>query len=245
MIYILLPVYNEADNLEALFKNVRSGMESRGYPYKIIACNDGSSDDSYSILVASKGRYPLHVIGKSQNEGLGFALRSLLSEVVSQSTDDKDIAVVFDSDNTHNPEHIYHMVNKIRDGFDVAIASRYLRDSRIVGVSRSRRFLSLGASVIMRIVFPIRGVKDYTCGYRAYSMGSLKKAVKKFGDRLIEERGFACMAELLIKLRTLDLLAVEVPLVLRYDLKGGNSKMNVVNTVGSTLAMLVKLRRIK
>jgi len=245
MIYILLPVYNEAANLEVLFENIRNGMAARGYAYKIIAYNDGSTDDSYDILIRSQATYPLHILGKAQNEGLGFAFKSLLREVVSQSTDDKDMAVVLDSDNTHNPEHIFHMVNKIRDGFDIVIASRYLQDSRIVGVSKFRQFLSLGASFVMRTVFPIQGVKDYTCGYRAYSMECLKKASSKFGDQLIEEKGFACMAELLIKLRSMDILAVEIPLVLRYDFKAGESKMNIVTTIKRTVVMLMKLSRIK
>jgi dolichol-phosphate mannosyltransferase len=70
----------------------------------------------------------------------------------------------------------------------------------------------------------------------------LQKAFEKYGDRLIEETGFACMAELLIKLRSLDVLAVEVPLVLRYDQKSGTSKMNVLQTVKRTLSMISRLR---
>src|SRR3972149_116247 len=164
-------------------------------------------------------------------------------DILNQNKD--DIAVVLDSDNTHNPEHIYQMVNKIWDGFDVAIASRYLQDSRVVGVAQHRQFLSLGASWMMRILFPIRGVKDYTCGYRAYSLVCLRKAFEKFGDELVQEKGFACMAELLIKVRSLRVLAVEVPLVLRYDLKGGYSKMDILKTIKRTLLMLLRLKNIK
>lgn len=244
MIFILLPVYNEEENLEVLLENIRSGMEARGYSYRIVAYNDGSTDTSYEILRMANERYPLDLIGKTENEGLGFAFKSLIYKVVELSKNNKDIAVVLDSDNTHNPEHIFHMVNKIRDGFDVAIASRYLIDSRIVGVSGFRQMLSLGASFVMRFLFPIKGVKDYTCGYRAYSLACLNLAVTRFGEHLIEEKGFACMAEMLIKLRTLDLLAVEIPLVLRYDYKGGTSKMNIARTVKRTLAMISKLYKI-
>jgi dolichol-phosphate mannosyltransferase len=165
--------------------------------------------------------------------------------VIKLSFDEDDIAIVLDSDNTHNPEHVYQMVNKIKDGFDVVIASRYLRDSRIVGVTQFRQFLSIIASLMMQIFFPIKGVKDYTCGYRAYSVECLRKSYEKFGDSLIEEKGFACMAELLIKLRTMNILAVEVPLVLRYDRKGGESKMKIMKTIKKTLLMSLRLKRIK
>ncbi|OGW66862.1 MAG: hypothetical protein A3J72_08180 [Nitrospirae bacterium RIFCSPHIGHO2_02_FULL_40_19] len=245
MIYILLPAYNEGKALESLLKRIKTGMENRSFNYQVIAYNDGSTDNTLDILKQNKHDIPLTVIGKEQNEGLGFAFFSLLKEVISLSNSEDDIAVVLDSDNTHNPEHIYQMVNKIWDGFDVAIASRYLQDSRVVGVAQHRQFLSLGASWMMRILFPIRGVKDYTCGYRAYSLVCLRKAFEKFGDELVQEKGFACMAELLIKVRSLRVLAVEVPLVLRYDLKGGYSKMDILKTIKRTLLMLLRLKNIK
>ena len=241
MIYILLPVFNEGSNLEILLKRIRSGMESRGYSYHIIAYNDGSTDNTSKILEKKIKALPLTVIGKPQNEGLGFSFLNLCKEVFKISKDEDDIAVVLDSDNTHNPEHIYHMVNKIRDGFDVVIGSRYLKDSRVVGVPWFRQLLSYIASLLMRSLYYINGVKDYTCGYRAYHIGFLRKAFNKYGNKLIEEKGFACMAELLIKLRRLNVLAVEVPLVLRYDLKIGESKMEIIKTIKNTLQMVFNL----
>ena len=245
MIYILLPVYNEGKSIDPLLKRIKTGMENRSFAYQVIVYNDGSTDNTIDVLKQNKYGIPLKIIGKDQNEGLGFALFSLIKEVIRSSADEDDIAIVLDSDNTHNPEHVYQMVNKIRDGFDVAIASRYLRDSRIIGVTKFRQFLSISASWMMRMLFPIKGVKDYTCGYRAYSIKCLRKAYEKFGDKLIEEKGFACMAELLIKLRTMGILAVEVPLVLRYDRKGGESKMKIMKTIKRTLLMVSRLKRIK
>lgn len=245
IIYILLPAYNEGKALEPLLKRIKTGMENRSFNYQVIAYNDGSTDNTLDILKLNKHGIPLKIIGKDQNEGLGFAFFSLIREVIKLSFNEEDIAIVLDSDNTHNPEHVYQMVNKIRDGFDVAIASRYLRDSRILGVTKLRQILSIGASWIMRILFPIKGVKDYTCGYRAYSVECLRKAFEKFGNDLIEEKGFACMAELLIKLRSMDILAVEVPLILRYDQKEGESKMEIIKTIKRTILMLLRLKRIK
>lgn len=244
-IYILLPAYNEGKALEPLLKRIKIGMENRSFDYQVIAYNDGSTDNTLDILKQNKHGIPLKIIGKEQNEGLGFAFFSLIREVIKLSFNEEDIAIVLDSDNTHNPEHVYQMVNKIRDGFDVAIASRYLRDSRIIGVTKLRQILSIGASWIMRILFPIKGVRDYTCGYRAYNITCLRKALDKFGDKLVEDKGFACMAELLIKLRSMHILAVEVPLILRYDQKKGESKMEIIKTIKRTLLMLLRLKNIK
>ena len=145
-----------------------------------------------------------------------------------------------DSDNTHNQEHIYRMINKIRDGFDVVKASRYTNDSRIVGLTKFRKFLSLCASYMFRMLFPIKGVKDYTCGYRAYNLSKLKEAYLIYGDDLITETGFACMAELLVKLRAINVLASEVPLILRYDRKVDDSKMKILKTVANTIILALR-----
>lgn len=244
-IYMLLPAYNEGEAINPVLNRIKMDMESQGFVYEIIVYNDGSTDNTLDILEQNRYRVPLKIIGKEQNEGLGFALFSLLKEVLMLSTNENDIAIVLDSDNTHNPEHIYQMVNKIRDGFDVAIASRYLKDSRIVGVTQFRQLLSIVASWMMRMLFPIKGVKDYTCGYRAYSIACLRKVFEKFGENLVEEKGFACMAELLIKFRSMNIRAVEVPLILRYDQKGGESKMDVMKTIKRTLLMILRLKRVK
>lgn len=241
-IYIMLPVYNEEGSAPVLLQRVKSMVENRHFEYEIIAYNDGSTDNTLAVLQEHARTQPLRIIGKDKNEGLGYAVNALLQEAVSVSEGQDDVVVVHDSDNTHNPEHIYNMVNRIRDGFDVVIASRYRPDSQVVGVSPLRQLLSLGASWMMRLIFPIRGVRDYTCGYRAYSVPLLQRAFDYYGDRLIEEQGFACMAELLIKLRRLRLLAVEVPILLRYDEKVGASKMKILRTVRRTLAMLLRLR---
>ena len=244
MVYVLLPVYNEESSLPILLEKLDMGMKRCGFKYHVIAYNDGSKDGSFEILNKYKRLMPITITGEEYNKGLGVALKCLLNKALDMSVDEDDIAVVLDSDNTHNPEHISHMVNKLRDSFDVVIASRYLPDSRIVGVTMSRQLLSIGASWIMRILFPIKGVKDYTCGYRAYTIRCLRKARKKFGERLIEEQSFACMAELLIKLRTMDIIAVEVPIILRYDQKCGASKMNIIKTIRRTLLMLYKLKKV-
>jgi dolichol-phosphate mannosyltransferase len=105
-----------------------------------------------------------------------------------------------------------------------------------------RRFLSFMAMILFRIIFPTRNVRDYTCGYRAYNVGIILSAFEHYGDSLISQRGFACMVDILLKLRAIDAIVTEVPLVLRYDRKAGASKMNVVTTIKDTLVLLAKRR---
>ena len=123
------------------------------------------------------------------------------------------------------------MVTLIQAGKDVVIASRYADGGKEVGLSHARHIFSGGASFLLRLFFPIPGARDYTCGYRAYRVELLQRAFRVYGPELIEERGFTCMAELLIKLGKLGARLGEVPLILRYDLKSGPSKMKVMATI--------------
>jgi dolichol-phosphate mannosyltransferase len=95
---------------------------------------------------------------------------------------------------------------------------------------------------MFQILFPIRGVRDYTCGYRAYRTETIRAAAAMYGDQLITETGFSCMADLLLKLRRLPLEMSEIPLELRYDRRGGGSKMRVLRTIRQTLMLMVRRR---
>ena len=70
----------------------------------------------------------------------------------------------------------------------------------------------------------------------------LRRAVDHWGERLIEEQGFACMVELLLKLRYTDPVIVEVPLVLQYDRKQGLSKLRLKRTIGQYMKLLIRDR---
>ncbi len=106
----------------------------------------------------------------------------------------------------------------------------------------SRRFLSYVMSWLFRLVYPIAGVKDYSCGYRAYRAGFLQKALQKQGHDLFERGGFACMAGLLLALGRSGAICGEVPIILRYDQKQGQSKMKVFHTIMQTLRVLMAKR---
>ncbi|MBA3065166.1 glycosyltransferase family 2 protein [bacterium] len=241
MIWVWLPAYNEAGGIEELLINIKKSLEIRGLEYKLVVYDDGSSDNTVNKILSTRSRdIDIELIKGEVNKGLGYALFYFIKHCTLISSPD-DIIVIMDADNTHNPELIYQMYNYIQIGFDIVIASRYTPYSRMRGVNLYRQFLSRVASIIFKMFFPIKGVSDYTCGYRAYTAGILKLASDIYGEKLIEERGFACMAELLIKLRRLDIIACEVPLILRYDKKVGDSKMEVLFTVFRTFGVIFKL----
>jgi dolichol-phosphate mannosyltransferase len=244
VIYIVLPAWNEAANLPALLRSMKRNLEEAGLrEYHVVVIDDGSTDGTADVVSSLKADVPLTLRQNERNLGLAETLKRGLMCAVGLSRDADDIIVTMDADNTHTPGLIFRMAQAIREGNDVVIASRYRYGARVRGLTASRRLLSQGASWLFRVVFPMRGVRDYTSGFRGYRAGLLRRAFDELGpDRIISERGFACMVDILLKIREFDPIVTEVPLVLRYDQKKGASKMRVGRTVRETLHLIVRRR---
>lgn len=231
MYYILLPAYNEERDIGPLLQRICEAMQALHFEhYQVLVVNDGSTDRTVPVVAGFQQSMPIEILDHGVNKGLGQAMLTGLRRA-AELVQDEDVLVTMDADNTHDPQLIGAMVGKIRAGASLVIASRYEQGGEEVGLSKLRSFLSRGASTLLKIVFPIAGAKDYTCGFRAYRGAELKRAFHVFGERLVEERGFTCMAEILIKLRSVGVRVAEVPLVLRYDMKSGQSKMKVLHTI--------------
>ncbi|MBF0361688.1 MAG: glycosyltransferase [Oligoflexia bacterium] len=242
-VIVVLPAYNEAENIGGLIEAIDESLYTInfGHPlstpnYQILVVDDGSKDNTREVVLSYKKVIPIILIQHEKNQGLGATIRDGLKHAAS-ICHSKDIIVAMDADNTHPAELMNQMIRKIREGLDVVIASRYQNGSRVIGVPWNRRPLSFVASILFQVLFPIHGVKDYTCGYRAYRGYVLKRAFEKFGTTFVSETGFQCMVDILLKLRKLDFIFGEVPMILRYDKKRGLSKMRVFRTVVDTLKL--------
>ena len=177
MLCIVLPAYNEEAALEKLIVGISVAMRAAALKYEIIVVNDGSNDRTLEILQNCSTALPVQVIDHVQNKGLGAALKSGLKRAAALC-DSGDVIVTMDADNTHPPDLMLTMVAKIDQGYDLVIASRFIRGAKEFGLSISRKALSRGASILMRTLFPTKNVKDYTCGYRAYRAAILQECFR-------------------------------------------------------------------
>jgi len=252
MLFIGMPAYNEGKNLPFLLREI-CWLAEESLPHRditVVVVDDGSADDTAAVVRnfaagLDRKRYPrvqIELVPHEVNKGLAEAMKTLLTHVAGQGGP-RDVLVTMDGDNSHPPGLIVRMLQLVGEGHDVVIASRYQRGGRVLGLSRFRGFLSVGASWMFRLLFPIRNVRDYTCGYRAYRVPVLQRALKEHAN-FVSERGFSCMVDILLKLRTARpaLVMNEVPMVLRYDKKAGARKMRVLRTVKDTLLLLARRR---
>ena len=235
MIYFLLPAYNEENDLPKVLTAI-SGLKFPDEDWHVVVVDDGSSDNTPTLLKEWSGKIPLTILTHSPNKGLGRAMRTGLAHLV-EIIKETDAVVALDADNTQPPPLAIRMRRKQQDTrLDVVIASRYCVEGdedkgTEVGLALHRKILSRGASFLLDTSFHVTGARDYTCGFRLYSGSILKVAGKIYSDRLVEEPNFVCMAEILVKLHHIGAKVGEVPLTLRYDLKGGASKLKIVGTV--------------
>ena len=240
-VWFVLPAYDEEASLPPLLESIAGAMAASGQEYEVLVVDDGSRDRTAEIAQDFARRMPLRLERHPRNLGLGAAMRTGLTGAARLAAE-RDAVVTMDSDNSHPPELVASLLDRLAAGADVAIASRYRRGSRVLGVSLTRRALSYWGSWLFRVVYPVRGVRDYTCGYRAYRTTALRRGLEVYGDSFFDQDGFQCMVDILLKLARLDLRFAEAPLVLRYDLKAGRSKMRVARTMRKTLVLLARRR---
>jgi dolichol-phosphate mannosyltransferase len=244
-VWLALPAYNEERSLPALLERcvpLARALENQGLRFAVLVVDDGSRDGTIEAARPFADRLNLELIPHGVNRGLGAALRTGLMSALARAGDD-DLIATMDADNTHDPALLTDMVRRLRDErSDVVIASRYAPGGREIGLSRLRRVLSRGASFLLSISVSVRGARDYTCGYRLYRAATLRRAAAAWGDRLVEEAGFTCMAEVLLKLGRGGARVSETPLVLRYDLKEGASKMKMMRTIARYFELIRRLR---
>jgi dolichol-phosphate mannosyltransferase len=240
-VVFMLPAYNESESLRPLLDAIHQAMTAARLPYSVVVVDDGSHDDTALIASQASFSMPVVLVEHETNQGLAAALRTGIRHAVSQSRAG-DVIVIMDADNTQPPELVDRMVRLIREGHDVVIASRFRPGSRVVGVPWSRHALSMCARVLFQVLLPIKGVRDYTCGFRAYRAELLERALADYGDDFVSEKGFSCMVDVLLKLRKYRPIIGESPMILRYDQKGGQSKMRVMRTVWQTLSLIFRRR---
>ena len=240
-VFVVLPAYNEEGGLPDLLSAIEKVFAINGRQYQIIVVDDASTDATAEIARQAAAELPLTLVQHKINQNLPGALRTGF-ETAIKFAEPNDVIITMDGDNTHPPAIMNLLLQKIAEGYDVMIASRFQPGSRVCGVPSSRVLTAFGARMLFKIIMPIPAVRDYTCGYRAYRANVLRDSMKYYGDQWVTEKGFSCMVDVLLKMRRFNYVMGEVPMLLRYDQKEGASKMKVLQTIGQTIKLLLKRR---
>ncbi|MFH1125027.1 MAG: glycosyltransferase [Pseudomonadota bacterium] len=157
-ISVVIPVYNEEENLDELIRRCLEACRSIGRPFEVILVDDGSGDSSPQKIAEAAGQNPGEIVGVflNRNYGQHAAVMAGLAESGG------DIVVTLDADLQNPPEEIPKLVHKVEEGFDVVGTIRTPRQDNL--------FRRLASSTINKAAQKATGVMmhDYGCMLRAY-----------------------------------------------------------------------------
>ncbi len=225
-ISVVVPTYNERDNLGELVSRLRRALS--GFPYELIVVDDGSPDGTGEFAEELAEKYGnIRVIHRSGKLGLASAVVDGIRAARG------DVVAVMDADLQHPPEVLPHMLREIEGGADLVVASRYVEGGRVEGWSKWRRLVSKTATLLARMLAPKAGrVKDPLSGFFAFKRSIL--------DGLeLNPEGFKILLEIIAKARFQKL--VETPYTFQAR-KRGESKLKTSEYI-NYLKHLTKLQR--
>ncbi len=219
MISIVIPTFNEKENLEELLRRIDSSL--RGIDYEVVIVDDNSPDGTAEEALKLSERYPVRVMLRAERSGLSSAVLDGMKMARG------DIICVMDADLQHPPELLKELYERILEG-DIVIASRYVKGGSVEGWSFLRRLISRASILLARLLIPkVRGIRDTSSGYFMIKRECL--------DPEINPRGFKILLEILAKTECTRIYEVPYSFGLR---KHGESKLGLSTMINYLLQLL-------
>ena len=156
-ISIIIPTYNERDNILPLVERIHQVLSD--YDYEILFIDDNSSDGTAELAANLSPQYPVNIVVRNNKRGLASAVVDGLGYARGE------IIGVMDADLQHPPEILSDLLMEIQNGADIVIASRYAKGGACQGWGLTRRIISKGAIALAHLLLPpTRRVKDPVSG---------------------------------------------------------------------------------
>lgn len=206
---VIIPTYNERDNIQPLVERIHHTLSGRDY--EVVFIDDDSRDGTAETIHALETGFPVRVVVRKDKKGLASAVVDGIGYA------EGELLAVMDADQQHPPEVLPALLKAIEDGADIAVASRYVKGGGSLGLGFIRKLASRGAGLIAHIALPeIRPVHDPMSGFFA-----LRRQVVDGVE--LKPTGYKILLEILVRGHYQNL--VEVPYVFALREKG-TSKLN-------------------
>jgi dolichol-phosphate mannosyltransferase len=167
-VLVIIPTYNEIENLPLIVPRLHAAAPE----VHVLVADDNSPDGTGALadeLAAADGR--IHVLHRKGKEGLGAAYLAGFAWGLAEGY---DVICEMDADGSHPPERLPAMLERVAQGADLAIGSRWVRGGEVIDWPKSREVLSRGANTYTRLALGMP-VKDATAGFRAFRRSTLEK----------------------------------------------------------------------
>ena len=222
-VLVVVPTYNERDNLPVL---VRGVLAHPGY--RLLIVDDGSPDGTGAIAdaLASEHAGRIEVLHRTGPRGLGRSYVEGLQKAIAQP--DVDLVCQMDADLSHGPEYLPSLAAATTE-YDVVIGSRYLNGVSVVNWPLQRIFLSAFANRYIRLVTSLTP-NDCTSGFRCWRRESLARL--PLGEMVSD--GYAFLVEMLFEASRRGCRIGEVPIIF-IERRQGQSKVSSAVLVESLI----------
>jgi len=205
-------------------------MQEFGRDYEVLVLNDGSSDDTAQTLARYEKSLPLTIAEEQAPVGYARGVEKLIRLALRRTNYPKrDSVVMIQGDFTESPEHIVPLVKTLEGGADVVSGAI---ESGRAKMPRPQRIARMLAPILLGKAHRTAPVSDPLCGFRAYRLIVLKKALRAMGEgAMVSEEGWAANIQLLALAAAHARRIEEVPLDLRYDIRERESRFDVIRTL--------------
>jgi len=204
---LLLPTYNERENLVAMVHALRTVYRGR-----ILVIDDNSPDGTGEIAdELARADTALAVLHRQAKEGLG---RAYVEGIRLALEDGAEAILTMDADFSHDPVMVPVLLRKLQVA-DLVIGSRYVPGGDTPGWPRSRRLISRAANIYARTLLG-NGVRDYTAGFRAYRSACLRQIRLE----TLRATGYAFQVETAYRFVRAGFHVVEVPIRFGERMRG-------------------------
>jgi dolichol-phosphate mannosyltransferase len=224
----VVPTYNERENI----RPVVEGIKAVGIPDLSLLFVDDSSPDGTGeeIRMVSRDEPWISLLERDSKKGIGSAYTDGFR--LALESYDPDVLIEMDADLQHPPQALSGLLNVIRSGADVAIASRYAKGGGIEEWGGGRRMISRGANAYARLLLGL-SVRDCTSGIRAYRRSAAERIVRSS----LPAKGFEFQVATLYLLKT-GMKMVEIP----YSFgprRAGRSKLGIRDVLRFFFSVIV------
>tara|TARA_B100000902_G_scaffold291612_1_gene277990 strand:- start:3572 stop:4285 length:714 start_codon:yes stop_codon:yes gene_type:complete len=230
---IVIPAYNEKDNILKLVKDIRKKLNCI-----IIIIDDSSNIDIKKILLKNKIKN-IKYFNRGKKSGRGSAVLFGFKKLIYFK---KNISclIEMDADLSHSPSELKRNINYFySNSLDLLIASRYLKNSSIINWPLSRRILSKLSNSLARNLLGVP-INDYTNGFRFYSNAAAKKIISKCNKT---GGGFIILSEIILVLWKNNFKISEIKTIFRNRIRGESSvnlKLIIDSLIGLFKLYLIK-----
>jgi len=208
-ICIVLPTYNERENLQRIvsaIQRVLRSYELSNFSF-ILIVDDNSPDGTGELAEELTSIYSnVQVLHRPARLGIGSAYRQGFAYSFEKM--DADAVFQMDADLSHNPKFLLDLLSKLETGYDVVVGSRRIPEGKVIGWSFYRHFVSFVANQLAKWLYGIK-VYDATSGYRVFTHRALHKAAYSS----VKSEGYAFQIEMLFRCQKEGLKIAEVPIV--------------------------------